>query len=121
MNMRERVRQAHHVPDGLFDVKHSVGGMVDAEFVVQYLLLAHSAQHPELIPNLGNIKLIRIAQTCGLLPPTVSEAAMDAYRSLRQIQHRARLDEAPTQVPLDDAAAYREAILALWNSVFETA
>jgi glutamate-ammonia-ligase adenylyltransferase len=46
---------------------------------------------------------------------------MDAYRSLRQIQHRARLDEAPTQVPLDDAAAYREAILALWNSVFETA
>ncbi|GAO25546.1 adenylyltransferase [Alicycliphilus sp. B1] len=35
--MRERMRAAHPVPAGLFDVKHSEGGMVDAEFAVQYL------------------------------------------------------------------------------------
>ncbi len=118
--MRERVREAHPVPADRFDVKHSRGAMVDTEFVMQYLLLAHSAQHPTLIPNLGNIKLLRIAQECGLISANVSEAAMDAYRSLRQIQHRARLDETPTQVSIEDAAGYRDAILALWNTVFET-
>jgi len=55
-----------------------------------------------------------------LISANVSEAAMDAYRSLRQIQHRARLDETPTQVSIEDAAGYRDAILALWNTVFET-
>jgi [glutamine synthetase] adenylyltransferase / [glutamine synthetase]-adenylyl-L-tyrosine phosphorylase len=44
--MREKVRAAHPVRGGRFDVKHSPGGMVDVEFVVQYLVLAHSAEHP---------------------------------------------------------------------------
>ena len=42
VTMRERVRSAHAVPAGLFDVKHSVGGMMDVEFVVQYLVLLDS-------------------------------------------------------------------------------
>ena len=117
-SMRARVRQAHPVPAGLFDVKHSVGGMVDVEFVVQYLLLAHSKDHPALRPNVGNIKLLRIAQMGGLLPEAISDSAADAYRSLRQIQHRARLDETATQVPVQDARAYQEAITALWRTVF---
>jgi len=36
--MRDRVRSAHPVRGGLFDVKHSAGGMVDVEFAVQYLV-----------------------------------------------------------------------------------
>ncbi|MDO4969099.1 MAG: bifunctional [glutamate--ammonia ligase]-adenylyl-L-tyrosine phosphorylase/[glutamate--ammonia-ligase] adenylyltransferase, partial [Comamonadaceae bacterium] len=57
VSMRERVRSAHPVRGDWFDVKHSRGGMLDAEFVVQYLVLSQSAQHPELVANLGNIAL----------------------------------------------------------------
>jgi len=53
-----------------------------------------------------------------LLPEAISDSAADAYRSLRQIQHRARLDETATQVPVQDARAYQEAITALWRTVF---
>ena len=35
MAMREKMRAARPVPAGQFDVKHSPGGMVDAEFAVQ--------------------------------------------------------------------------------------
>ena len=35
----------------LFDLKHDAGGMVDVEFAVQYLVLAHAHRHPELTRN----------------------------------------------------------------------
>ena len=119
VGMRDRMRRAHPVRDGLFDVKHSPGGMVDAEFATQYLVLAHSADHPALEPNLGNITLLRRAEEVGLLPPGVGEQAGDAYRELRRAQHRARLDEQPTQLPPEAAATECAAILRLWHTVFD--
>jgi glutamate-ammonia-ligase adenylyltransferase len=116
--MRERVRQSRPVKDGLFDVKHSPGGMMDAEFAVQYLVLAHGAAHPQLLDNAGNIALLQRAEVCGLLPAGIGSAAADAYRELRRAQHRARLDEQPTQVDPATLAAQRDAVLALWRCVF---
>ena len=69
--------------------------MVDAEFAVQYLVLSQSGAHPELRGNLGNIALLERAEQVGLLPAGVGHAAANAYRELRRVQHRARLDEAP--------------------------
>jgi glutamate-ammonia-ligase adenylyltransferase len=116
--MREKVRAARPVKPGLFDVKHSAGGMMDAEFAVQYLVLAYAAAHPEMQANVGNIALLQRAEACGLLPAGVGDAAANAYRELRRAQHRARLDERPTQFPGDTLLAERDAVLALWHSVF---
>ncbi len=69
--------------------------------------------------NVGNIALLLRAQTCGLLPAPVGENAAAAYRTLRQIQHRARLNEEPTQVERDVVQSERAAGLALWAAVFE--
>ena len=119
--MRQRMQTAHKTPAGLFDVKHSAGGMVDCEFAVQYLVLAHAQAHPQLLANKGNIGLLLRAQDAGLLPTPIGSAAADAYRSLRRLQHKARLDELPTQIPQERVAAEQTAILALWQSVFPTA
>jgi glutamate-ammonia-ligase adenylyltransferase len=115
--MRERMRAARPVPAGLFDVKHSRGGMVDAEFAVQYLVLAHSARHSELLDNVGNIALLHRCEKAGLLPKGVGPSAADAYRELRRAQHGARLDEKPTQFPEVEFAAQAAAIQALTNAV----
>nr|WP_315244074.1 bifunctional [glutamate--ammonia ligase]-adenylyl-L-tyrosine phosphorylase/[glutamate--ammonia-ligase] adenylyltransferase [uncultured Albidiferax sp.] len=116
--MRNKVRAAHPVRGEAFDVKHSTGAMVDAEFAVQYLVLAHAAQHPALQDNVGNIALLQRAEACGLLPPGVGEAAANAYRVLRKVQHHARLNEAPTQVAPEPLQVERDAVLALWHAVF---
>jgi len=116
--MREKVRAARPVKDGHFDVKHSPGGMVDGEFAVQFLVLSQSAAHPELIPNVGNIALLQRAEQAGLLPPGVGERAAAAYRALRREQHRLRLDEASTQLPMSALANEQQAMLALWKAVF---
>lgn len=116
--MRERVRAARPVKGGLFDVKHSAGGMLDVEFAVQFLVLAHAATYPWLLQNVGNIGLLVRADAAGLVPRGVGVAAADAYRELRRAQHKARLNEQPTQVPPDTLATERDAVLALWHAVF---
>ncbi|MET0520138.1 MAG: bifunctional [glutamate--ammonia ligase]-adenylyl-L-tyrosine phosphorylase/[glutamate--ammonia-ligase] adenylyltransferase [Burkholderiaceae bacterium] len=121
--MREKVRGARPVRAGQFDVKHSPGGMMDAEFALQYLVLAHAAAHPELQDNAGTIALLQRAESAGLLPAHVGHAAADAYRELRRAQHRARLDEQPTalaeaRLPELDLERHRDAVLALWRAVF---
>lgn len=118
--MRNKVRASHPVRGTQFDVKHSPGGMVDIEFSVQFLVLSQGCNHPELLANVGNIALLVRAQDCGLLPAPVGENAAQAYRSLRQIQHRARLNEEPTQVEESTVQPERAAGLALWSRVFST-
>ncbi|RST56074.1 bifunctional [glutamate--ammonia ligase]-adenylyl-L-tyrosine phosphorylase/[glutamate--ammonia-ligase] adenylyltransferase [Variovorax sp. MHTC-1] len=116
--MRAKVSAARPVRPERFDVKHSPGGMVDAEFAVQFLVLSEAKAHPELIPNVGNIALLLRAEKAGLLPEGIGRNAAAAYRELRRVQHRARLNEEPTQVPMSSLAAEREAMLALWKVVF---
>ena len=122
--MRNKVRSARPTNGAMFDVKHSLGGMVDVEFAVQFLVLSQAASHPELIANAGNIALLERAQQCGLLsdstgqwPQGLGTAAADAYRALRRVQHRARLNEEPTQVAPMALQAEQAAVLALWHRV----
>jgi len=116
--MREKVRRAHPVPAGRFDVKHSAGGMMDVEFAVQTLVLGDGGRHPELQDDVGNIALLQRAEAAGLLPAGIGHAAADAYRDLRRAQHRARLDEQPTQVDPEAMTEASRAVVALWRAVF---
>ncbi len=116
--MRKKVRSAHPIPKAFFDVKHSPGGMIDIEFAVQYVVLAKSGQHPELLDNVGNIALLLRAETAGLLPQGLGSSAANAYREFRRVQHRARLDEKPAHVPDHSLLAERQSVDALWLALF---
>ena len=118
VSMRARVRAAHPVRGAAFDVKHSEGGMVDAEFAVQYLVLSQSAQHRELIDNVGNIALLQRAEAAGLLPAGQGQAAAAAYRELRRVQHQSRLNEGNGQVDPASVQVQSDAIRQLWQTVF---
>lgn len=119
LSMRDKVRQAHTVKGEWFDVKHSPGGMVDIEFVVQYLLLLHTRRHPDLLANSGNIALLQRAEQLGLLYAPLGTEAANAYRALRQLQHRARLDEAHGQTDMALIEPWRDAGLRLWKAVMQ--
>lgn len=119
--MRDKLRAAHPVRAGRFDLKHSPGGMLDAEFALQALQLTQSGAHPALIANLGVIALLQRAEAAGLLANGVGSAAADAYRALRRAQHRLRLDEQATQLAepeLGELGTHRDAVLRLWHAVF---
>ena len=116
--MREKLRAAYPVPAHLFDFKHSPGGMMDAEFAVQFLVLTNAAQHPGLQDNIGNIALLLQAQAVGLLPPGMGDQAASAYRELRHLQHQARLDEQSARADIHSMQTHSHAIQTLWQHVF---
>jgi glutamate-ammonia-ligase adenylyltransferase len=116
--MREKMHAGHVNNSELFDLKHDGGGIVDVEFCVQYLVLRHSAAHPELADNVGNIALLLRAGTAGLVPAELAQAAADAYRELRRRQHAIKLSGAEyARVPLADVASVRDTVKAVWRQV----
>ena len=124
VEMRRKVHEGHPNPTNDFDLKHDAGGMVDIEFIVQFLVLAYSHQHPQLIGNLGNIALLRIAAEVGLIETDIAKAVGDAYRLLRARQHRLRLDGAEkTRIHLSnesDLLVARDNVSLLWKRIFKT-
>lgn len=117
--MRHKMRDAHGSKGGeLFDLKHDTGGLIDVEFLIQYLVLGHAHEHPELTGNLGNIALLRMGGELGLIPAELAAACADSYRELRRLQHRQRLNDLPSRIPGDEADAARRPVIALWARVF---
>jgi glutamate-ammonia-ligase adenylyltransferase len=117
--MREKMHAAHPNRSGLFDLKHNRGGMIDLEFIVQFLVLAHAHAHPALTGNLGNIALLKMAAELGLIPMELAEGCRNAYREFRKLQHALRLNGAKyARVPQEQVAAHVEAVRALWDTVF---
>lgn len=118
ISMRRKMHDGHPNRSGLFDLKHDQGGMVDIEFIVQYLILAHAAAHSELLDNAGNIALLGRAGAAGLIDAPLAGVVADAYRRYRQLQHRLRLDDAPyARVDPALVAVESAAVCALWESV----
>jgi glutamate-ammonia-ligase adenylyltransferase len=116
--MRTRMAAEHTNRTQLFDVKHDPGGMVDIEFIVQYVVLAHAHAHPQLTRNAGNIALLQIAADAGLVEPALAVEVADAYREYRRLQHQVRLTGAPhARVDPTPQAGHRAAVAALWNAV----
>jgi [glutamine synthetase] adenylyltransferase / [glutamine synthetase]-adenylyl-L-tyrosine phosphorylase len=120
IEMREKMRAAHPNASGLFDLKHDPGGIVDVEFVVQYLVLGYSHAHAELTGNIGNLALLRLSAKLGLIPNEIAEAAHAAYRDFRIRQHALRLQGSTyARLPPDEVAAHAQAVRRLWQWVLE--
>jgi glutamate-ammonia-ligase adenylyltransferase len=121
LSMREKMLAAHPNPSGLFDLKHDRGGMIDVEFAVQFLVLAHSHEFPSLAKNLGNIALLGVAADLALIGKETAEKSRNAYRDFRRLQHALRLNGAQyARVGLEQVLSHVDAVRALWTEVFRT-
>jgi glutamate-ammonia-ligase adenylyltransferase len=116
--MREKMHAGHPNHSGLFDVKHDRGGIVDVEFMVQYLVLGYAHRHTALTGNIGNLALLKLAAQLKLIDESHANAAHTAYREFRQLQHALRLQgEGYARVPHDSVSTHAAAVRALWQQV----
>ncbi|MDB5904511.1 MAG: glutamate-ammonia-ligase adenylyltransferase, partial [Betaproteobacteria bacterium] len=60
IEMRRKMLDAHPNASGLFDLKHDPGGIIDVEFIVQYLVLGCAHAHEALTGNIGNLALLKL-------------------------------------------------------------
>ncbi len=118
IKMRKRIFDAHPNRSALFDIKHDAGGMMDIEFIVQYLVLEHAVRYPELTGNLGNIALLRMCEKLGLFTQVSGETVAAIYRHFRRLQHEIRMQGASeAKIALGSVEGEAEEVKKLWKEV----
>ena len=115
--MREKMFATHPPLDS--NVKYARGGVVDVEFIVQYLILAHAHQYPQLLQNHGNIALLSMAADAALISETLAESSRTAYRHYRKQQHNTKLRDAVHAEADSELLAHYHIVKALWLAVFD--
>lgn len=119
VRMRQRMRDANVNRSELFDLKHDAGGMIDIEFIVQYLVLRHAAAYPQLTANAGNIALLRVCGELGLIDAGLAGQVADAYRIMRKLQHSVRLQgQDKTRVEPGLVGHHPDSVQRLWQACF---
>jgi len=89
--MRRRIED-HHGGGGLWDVKYARGGLVDVEFVAQYLQLRHAADRPEVLSPHTATALARLAEA-GCLDAGAADDLIAAHRLCQRLQAFLRLTQ----------------------------
>jgi glutamate-ammonia-ligase adenylyltransferase len=83
-DMRQRMAKEHPGASP-WDVKHRPGGMIDIEFIAQYLQLRHAAETPEVLAANTTEALDRLA-TAGALARSDANDLIRAMRLWRRLQ-----------------------------------
>jgi glutamate-ammonia-ligase adenylyltransferase len=68
--------------DDIWDLKYAAGGLVDIDFIAQYLQLVHAAQSPEIL-SVNTLAVLDNAARLGVLP----QAAADVLRPAARLYH----------------------------------
>jgi glutamate-ammonia-ligase adenylyltransferase len=117
MEMRERMAEHDSARD---DLKRGSGGIVDIEFMVQYLVLARAHEYPDLAQYTDNIRILETAERLGLLPARLAQALRAAYLELRSEWHRAVLDLPDSDRAVQVLDQHRAEVRAAWQQLFGT-
>ncbi len=115
--MREKMRQQRlSCQPGFFNIKQSRGGIVDIEFLVQYLTLRHGHAHPDVTVWTDNIRLMEGLNVEGLLSTEESQALQEAYVAMRLAMHRLTLQEKSAAVEEDVFKGIADTVSGLYQT-----
>lgn len=123
--MREKMRE-HLLPaecqgsePAWFHLKHSPGGIVDIEFMVQYAILAYTQQYPDVARFTDNIRLLESLAKIDVIGYDDCQFLCDTYRTLRTAGHALALQEQSSVVPIDPYLEMRHRVVAIWRRLLE--
>ena len=109
--MRARIADEHRTRS-IWEVKHLRGGLVDIEFIAQYLQLLHAHEFPEVLsPNTR--EALAFLRDAGVLAADVADELIDALELWQAVQHRIRLNTVDTLGALDGDDAPKSLRLAV--------
>ena len=116
LQMREKMRASHRAKTNNFDIKNGFGGIVDVEFLVQYFVLAHANQYPQLTENIGNIALLSLLALLNIIDADLAKKVSIAYYEYRRLQHAMKLQGvSDLNVAASLVSAYVKAVSTLWK------
>ncbi len=119
LEMRTRMRRAHvSARKGSFDLKQAPGGIVDIEFIVQFLILRHGDKHAELGRWTDVVRHLNALALCGIIEDIEAHALKQAYLIYRYFVHRMNLQEKSAVLPENRFAELRRRVERIWKKYF---
>lgn len=118
LDMRRRLFREHAPRQReMFDLKHDRGGIVDIEFLVQYLVLREAWRHRELLRWTDNVRLLQTLIECGVLSEYEGHYLKKAYLILRAVAHKLSLQEKPAVVDGGRFRRLRLRVYRIWGRI----
>lgn len=119
VEMRTKMRKhLLKVSDDEFDIKQSVGGITDIEFMMQYLVLRYAAEKPKMQIWSDNVRIISRCMAEGLISERLGSALTDSYCAMRDEIHRLNLLDKKGIVPASAFQAERKIVTDYWQTLF---
>ncbi len=114
--MRDKMRTALTKKENdTFDLKQSIGGIVDIEFIVQFHILAHAEENKDLTIYTDNIRLLDELKQQGLITDTQVATLKDAYCQYRDFGHHQVLQGERAMAKKDDFVEIRSQVEKIWH------
>ncbi|HWS77760.1 MAG TPA: bifunctional [glutamate--ammonia ligase]-adenylyl-L-tyrosine phosphorylase/[glutamate--ammonia-ligase] adenylyltransferase [Thermomonas sp.] len=115
-SMRRRMRAELDRSDAaVFDLKQGEGGLVDLEFLLQFLLLRDAGGNADMLAPRATPALLDVVLASGSITPDTHAALLAAHASLLDAGMRCTLDRRPRRVAVD--APIEAARLAIRDAV----
>ena len=114
--MRRRMRRELGSKNAeTFHLKQDPGGITDIEFMVQYGVLAWSAQDPSLTEWTDTVRILDSFAKRKRMGEADTQVLKDAYIALRARGHQLALQEREGSVSSTEFTDLRNQVISLWN------
>jgi len=115
-DMRKKMKEDHGMKDRhQFDLKQDPGGIIDIEFLVQYLILLHAHQCPKLVLWTDVVRQLNSLALYDIIDEKIAHSLKQAYLVYRYSVHRLTLMEETAIIPVDRFSGLRERVVQIWN------
>ena len=119
-DMRQRMQQHHSRNGGSgFDLKHDAGGLVDIEFLCQYLVLKFAHRHPALTRHHGNLRILSELAASGAIANETADTLSETLRRYLAKENELKLGRRKPRLPEASFVSEREAVRRLWHQYLE--
>lgn len=116
VEMRDKMR-AHLEKrrPGLWDVKQGEGGVIDCEFLTQFLVLRDAHREPALVAWSDNWRQLDALAQAGSLDAETRDRLIECYRAYRAFSHACALQSEEGLAPEADFRTQREMVQMIWK------
>ncbi len=118
--MRNKIVEAHRQTgsgDARFHIKKSPGGLVDIEFMVQFLVLMNAWKHDCLVNFRDICSLIEVLAKVNLLTGEQARTLRQAFLTYQERASLKALDMEEPLVPLEEVDPIRKGVLETWSQI----